>query len=289
MRLADEGRNQRHGQQQHQPRRIHQQPDREADHGDAVLHLAEQLAHQAHAAHGLAARAVELVLQVGILEVLEVERRGMFHQPDAGGVGEQFRQQPVAVADHPAEQVGADRQRELQREQAGQRGQLAAGPGGAEAVEGDAGAGQPHGFIDDQLADVQRRDGQERADDPQAERGQRQRRAGRPDLPEERRQVAQRVEAVAQARLACLRVACAFAMAQSGAGVGVARVHLLRLRASPSRAGRSTAPPARPPTGIRSASSGTIRTRTAHPTGSRSTPSPPARATVAHARERASC
>ena len=80
MRLADEGGNQRHRQQHDQPRRVDQQAGREADHRDHVLHLAEQLAHQVHASHRLATRAVELVLQVGIFEVLQVQRRRVFHQ-----------------------------------------------------------------------------------------------------------------------------------------------------------------------------------------------------------------
>ena len=65
----------------------------------------------------------------------------------------------------------------------------------------DARADQAHGFVDDQLADIQRRDRQERADQPQSQRRQRQRRTGRPDLFQERRQVAQGVEAVAQTGL----------------------------------------------------------------------------------------
>jgi hypothetical protein len=88
MRFADEGRDQRHGQQQHQPRCVGQQSDGEADHGDRVLRLAEQLAHQVHPAHGLPARAIQLVLQLGVLEILQVQGGRVFHQAHAGGVGE---------------------------------------------------------------------------------------------------------------------------------------------------------------------------------------------------------
>ena len=200
MRLADERRHQRHRQQHDQPWRVDQQAGGEADHGDRILHLAEQLAHQVHAAHRLATRAIELVLQVGILEVLQVQRRRMLHQAHAGGVGEQFRQQRVAVADQAAEQVGTDRQRELDHQQPRQRFQLAAAPGGADRIEPHAGRDQAHRLVDDQLADVERRDRQERADHAQTQRGQRQRGAGGPDLAEEGRQVAQRVEAFAQGR-----------------------------------------------------------------------------------------
>ena len=41
---------------------------------------AEQLVQQRHAAHRLATRAVELVLQFRILEILEVQRRGVLQR-----------------------------------------------------------------------------------------------------------------------------------------------------------------------------------------------------------------
>ena len=45
MRLAEERGHQRDGEQQDQPRRIHDQAGGERDHGDEILRLAEQLAH----------------------------------------------------------------------------------------------------------------------------------------------------------------------------------------------------------------------------------------------------
>src|SRR3546814_12223448 len=48
MRLADEGRQQRNGEQHDQPRRVHQQPGGEADDGDDVLGLPEQQIGRAH-------------------------------------------------------------------------------------------------------------------------------------------------------------------------------------------------------------------------------------------------
>ena len=198
VRFADEGRDQRDRQQQDQPGRIDQQPDGEADDGDRVLDLPEQLAHQVRAAHGLAPGALELVLQLRVLEVGEVQRGRVLHQAHAGGVGEQLRQQRIAVADHPAEQVRQDCQAQLCQDQPGEVVEHAAAPGLQQAVETDAHADQPHHLVDDQLADVQRHHRHERAYKAQAEGEERQQRAGGPDLPEERRDVAQRVEAVAQ-------------------------------------------------------------------------------------------
>ena len=101
-----------------------------------VLHLAEQLAHQVHAPHRLAARAIELVLQVGVLEILEVERRGVLHQPDAGRVGEQFRQQSVGIADHAPEQVGERSPARIPAAATGRGAiELAAGPCRRQRVE----------------------------------------------------------------------------------------------------------------------------------------------------------
>src|SRR5690606_8682625 len=89
-------------------------------------HLAEQLAHQVHPTHGLAPCALQLVLQLRVLEILQVQRRGVFHQVYAGGVGEQLGEQRIGVADDAAEQVRADRQPELQCQQSEQRIQQAA-------------------------------------------------------------------------------------------------------------------------------------------------------------------
>ncbi len=77
VRFAEEGGNQRHQQQHDQPGREDDEAGGEARHGDEVLCLAEELAHQGHAAAGLAAGAFELILKAGILEILEVQRRGM--------------------------------------------------------------------------------------------------------------------------------------------------------------------------------------------------------------------
>ena len=98
MRLAEEGRDEREEQQHDQPRRVDDEAGREARDRHDVLGLAEQLAHQRHAPAGLAARALELVLELAVLEVLEVERRGMLHQPDAGGVGDALGEQGVERA-----------------------------------------------------------------------------------------------------------------------------------------------------------------------------------------------
>ena len=218
MRFADERRHQRDRQQHDQPGGVDEQSGREAHHGHRVLRLPEQLAHQVHAAHGLAPRAVQLVLQVGVLEVLQVERGGVLHQPDAGGVGEQLRQRRVGVAHQPAEHVRADRQSELQQQQPQQVRQLAAFPRRLQRVEAHARADQAHHLVDDQLADVQGDDGHQRPHQAQAHARERQRPAGAPDLAQERRQVLQRAEAFLQAGVRA-------GSAGAGSGIGGGRGH----------------------------------------------------------------
>ncbi len=202
VRFADKGRHQRHRQQRDQPRRVHQQADGEAGHGDGVLQLPEQLAHQVHPPHALPPCAVQAVLQFGVLEVLQVQQRGMLHQAHAGGVVEQLREQVVGIGHQPAKQVRADRQRQLQRQQRQQVVEPAAGQRVAEVVQARSATGQPDRLVDDQLADIQRGHRHQRAHQAQAEAGQGQAGAGLPDLAQERRQVAQGMEAFAQAGLA---------------------------------------------------------------------------------------
>ena len=96
MRLAQERGHEREHEQRDQPGRVDQQAGGEARDGHHVLRLAEELAHQRRAAHGLAPRAIQPVLQLAVLEVLEVERGGVLHEPDARGVGEPLGEQRVA-------------------------------------------------------------------------------------------------------------------------------------------------------------------------------------------------
>ena len=83
MRLAEKGRHQRQKQQGDQPGRIDDQAGGKARHRHDVLRLAEQLPHQRHPSAGLAARALELILEFGVLEIFQVERRRVLHQADA--------------------------------------------------------------------------------------------------------------------------------------------------------------------------------------------------------------
>ena len=115
MQLADECRHDGNDQQHDQPRRIDHQADGEAQDGHDILRLAEQLRQQRTAAGDLAPRAVEAILQVGVLEVLQVERGGVLHEANAGRVRIHLRQQRIDQRDDAAEDVRGDGERKFQR------------------------------------------------------------------------------------------------------------------------------------------------------------------------------
>jgi hypothetical protein len=66
---------------------------------------------------------------------------------------------------------------------------------------GDAQTDQAHRLVDDQLADIKGGERQERADQADTDAGQGKPFAGRPDLAQERRDIAHRAEALAQVEL----------------------------------------------------------------------------------------
>ena len=134
VRLAEERRHQRQRQQHDQPRRVEHQRRGEAQDGDDVLRLAEHLAHQRAAADRLPARALQPVLQLAVLEVLEVERRRVLHQAQAGGVGELLRQQRVEQRHRAPEHVGQHREPELDGEQQRDAVDAARSPATADSV-----------------------------------------------------------------------------------------------------------------------------------------------------------
>ena len=156
MRLAEESRHQRHQQQHDQPRREDDQAGRKTGHGDEVLRLGEELAHERHAAAGLAARAFELVLEFGVLEILEVEGCGMLHQSHARTRADPLGQQAVEEGDDAAQYVGQYRHRELGGQQQAQLVEMAAVEPLLQRRRLVGQLHQHHHVVDDQLADIER-------------------------------------------------------------------------------------------------------------------------------------
>ena len=171
MRLADERGDQRDREQHDQPRRVDESPAAKLTIVTTSCAWPNSWPISVDAPGGLAARALEPVLQLAVLEVLEVERRRMLHQPQAGRVAEALGQQRVEQRDDAAEHVGGDRERELEREQPADAVERAAVEPFAQRVVGCGVPREPHDLVDDQLADVERGDGQQRAHDAAARPG----------------------------------------------------------------------------------------------------------------------
>ena len=199
VRLADERRHERDREQHDQPRRVDDEAGGEARDRHDVLRLREELPHQRHAARRLPARALEPVLQLAVLEVLEVERRGVLHQAQAGRVAELLGQQRIeqrhrapSTSDSTARPNSSASSHADAIEQTRVRATRARSSGALRHLR------EHDHLVDDQLADVERRDRQQRADQPQHALREGERRVRLPDELEERRQVAQRAEALAQ-------------------------------------------------------------------------------------------
>ena len=196
MRFADERRHERDGEERDEPRRVHNQPRGEARDGDQVLRLAEELPDQVRASGRLPPRAFQPVLQLAVLEILEVERGGMLHEPKAGLVAEPLRQQRVEQGHGATEHVGEDGKSEFQDEQPSDAVEHAARDPLPQVAGGGRRLDEQHHLIDDELAHVERRDRQQCAHDPQQGLTERERRAGPPDERQERREVAQCAQAL---------------------------------------------------------------------------------------------
>jgi len=182
VRLAEEGGH--HGQQQ-QP----EQPGLEGDEaageeheGDEILALAEDLAHEHGAGEGLAAGALELVVEGAVFELVEVEAGGVLHEADGGLVGEQVAEQRVEQGHAAAQGIGEEHEAELEAHE---------GEHGRELARGSGQLGEGHHVVDNQAADVERGQRQKRAQQAQHEVGGGQRGAGGPDEFQEGGQVAQ--------------------------------------------------------------------------------------------------
>ena len=155
MRLADESRHQRHKQQHDEPGRVNDESGGKARHRHDVLRLTEQLRHQRHPPAGLAARALELILEIGVLKILQVESCRMLHQTDARGIGHAFGKQAVDERDDAPENVGQNGHREFGQEQNAQPVQQAAAQPLLECLGLVRRLHQQHNVIDDQLADIE--------------------------------------------------------------------------------------------------------------------------------------
>ena len=137
------------------------------------------------ASRRLLARALEPVLHLAILEVLQVEGRRALHEAKAHGDAEALAQERIEKRNAAAEDVGDHGEREFQREKA---------PDRIEVVALDA----RHDRVDDERADVEGRDRDERADKAERHHRDADRGARLPDELEEGREVTEGAYALAE-------------------------------------------------------------------------------------------
>ena len=198
VRLAQEGRHQRQQQQADEPGRVDGQPGRETEDGHHVLRLAEELAQKRDPPAGLAACAIEPVLQLAVLEVLEVEGRRVLHEAHAGGDVVLLREQRLRQGDHAPQHVRQDGQAELQDQEHGQPVEHSARQPIAQPRRPVGSLRQQQHLVDDQLPDVEGGHRQQRAQEAHEQVGRSQAGARLPDQLQEGREIAQGAEALPQ-------------------------------------------------------------------------------------------
>ena len=125
-----------------------------------------------------------MIVEFGVLELREVECGRVLHQSNAHAVREQVAEQAFDELRRAAKRVAADGDRELDSDE-----QRQIPPVGSIRP-------RPNDFVDDQLSDPERRDGDEGAHDPQHGGGEGKPAIGLPDEGEQRRDIAHRGEAL---------------------------------------------------------------------------------------------
>ena len=120
VRLAQEGRQHGHDQQDQQPGDVHRQRHRQGDERDQVLQRGEQEGEEPDAVHRLPAGPLQPVVDLRVLELLQVECSGVAHELDAGPVGEEIAEQALQQGREPAESLAHQRDAQLQGEQLGE-------------------------------------------------------------------------------------------------------------------------------------------------------------------------
>ncbi len=95
MCFAEERRQHGDREEEQQPGQLNQQHAGQRNQRDEVLRCPEQQREQPDSAGRLATRALQVVVDLGVLELRQVERRGMLHQPDAEPVREEVAEQTL--------------------------------------------------------------------------------------------------------------------------------------------------------------------------------------------------
>ena len=147
-------------QDHHRPRREREQQDRVADQRDRVLHEAEGSVDQAQrTARRLAPRPRQLVVELGVLEVRQLQRQRFFQDHDVDALAEQGAQQRLARRNAALAAATSDDDARFEHDQPQHALRV-----GVRRVHGGDHA------VDNQLADVGNRGRQHAGDDGQQRR-----------------------------------------------------------------------------------------------------------------------
>ncbi len=190
MGLAEQRGNDGDHQQDEKPWDIERERRAEGDERDGILYSRQQEGEQSDTADGLTPGSLELVVEVGILELLEIERRGVAHEVDARAIGKEITQEALEQRRAPGQPFPGQCDRELDTEQLSE----------PHPVHGRPRAGESNGVHDlvhDQLADPQHRERNERARDPQEQDGDHIPRLAVPYQPQQSRHVPHRFQSFA--------------------------------------------------------------------------------------------
>ena len=189
VRLAQERGHDGHDQDGEEPGSVNDERREQGGERDQLLAHVQRLAEQGDAAHRLAPGALQLVVELRVLELLEIERRGVPHDADAHVVGEQVADQRFVVARGAGERVREQRDGQLEQHQLRE-------PPPVRRRRADV----RHHAVDDELADPEQDDRRERIEQPEREDREAVARTRREDHAQERRQVAQCGEPLADGR-----------------------------------------------------------------------------------------
>ena len=115
--LAQERGEHRDDQQDQEPGDVHRERRGQRHQGDEILQRREEHGEEPDAAHRLPAGPLQLVVDLGVLELLQVEGGRVLHQLDAGAVGEQVAQQALQQGGDAAQPLAHQRDGQLDAQQ----------------------------------------------------------------------------------------------------------------------------------------------------------------------------
>ena len=191
--LAEERGEHRHHEQDEEPGHVYRDGGAEGGERDSILHRREEQGEEPDPSHRLPPRPLQLVVHLGVLELLQVERGRVAHQLDAGSIREQVAEQALEQRREPGQPLADQCDDELDGEELDE----------SFPVHWRARAGQTHrmhDFVHDELADPEHGERNERAGDPEEENRQDVARLGGPYQLEQSRDVLHGLEALAPSR-----------------------------------------------------------------------------------------